>query len=85
MNLPYMELTGQRVDIEFQNIIPKREWILPTVELTLRRTSRRIDTQPEQDYIITNLDLQLSIKKDEHSIMKIGYVKSGSVNLTTDF
>jgi hypothetical protein len=78
--LPYLELSGQRVDIEFQNIVPKK-WILPTVELTLRRTSRRIETEPERDYVITNLNLQLSIK-DEHSNMTIGCAKSASLQET---
>jgi hypothetical protein len=77
-----LDFTGQLVDIEFQNIVPKREWILPTVELTLKRTSTRVVDQSEQDYVITNLNLQLSLKKDEQSIMTIGYAKSASLQQT---
>ncbi|MFZ0514438.1 MAG: hypothetical protein WAM14_22730 [Candidatus Nitrosopolaris sp.] len=77
-----MEFVGQQFDIKFESIVAKRDWILPTLELKFERSSGRIVNQPEQDYIITNLNIQASIKKDDSSIVTIGHTKSISLQQT---
>jgi hypothetical protein len=62
--LPFY-LPGQQVDIRFERLAARENYVAPTIELEFERLSRpNIGEKPEVN-IVYDFDLQISIKKDE--------------------
>jgi hypothetical protein len=77
-----LDFSGQHFDIEFVNIAAEENCVTPTIEFAFERLSRAIPTQTEEDYIVVNLNTQLSIKRNEYSIIKIGHGRPKSLQQT---
>lgn len=75
-------LRGQEFDIKFERIAAKENYVAPTIELEFERSSRAKKDEKAEANTVYNLDLQISIKKDEHCMMIIGNARSASLQQT---
>jgi hypothetical protein len=62
------EISGQKFEFRFVDILAAEKFISPTLELKFSRSSKINGNQPSQDLIITNMNMQLYVKQDEYNI-----------------
>jgi hypothetical protein len=79
--LPFY-LPGQEFDIKFEGIVAKENYVAPTIELELERSSRRKKDETPEANTVCNLELQISIKRDEYCLTVIGNARSESLQQT---
>ncbi len=73
--LPFY-LPGQEFEIKFEGVTAKENYVAPTIELVFERSSRRKEDEDPAPNTVCNLDLQISIKKDNYSMLVIGNARS---------
>jgi hypothetical protein len=70
------EISGQKFEFRFVDILAAEKFISPTLELKFSRSSKINGNQPSQDLIITNMNMQLYVKQDEYNIKILGFAIS---------
>lgn len=60
----------------------KENYVAPTIELEFERSSRRKKDEDPTSNTVYNLDLQISIKKNEYNMLVIGNARSESLQQT---
>jgi len=75
-------LPGQQFDFKFVDIVPAKDFILPTLRLTFYRSSRPREHENPQDVMITNLNMQVLVKQNDYDTKVIGQAKSRGLQQT---
>jgi hypothetical protein len=69
-------LLGQQFDFKFVDVEPARNFILPTLRLKFYRSSKPVKFENPQDLIITSLNMQVLVKRNDYDAKVIGQARS---------
>src|SRR5918996_333923 len=69
-------LLGQQFDFQFVDVEPAKNFILPILRLTFYRSSKPAKYENPQDVMITNLNMQVLVKRNDYDTKVIGQARS---------
>jgi hypothetical protein len=75
-------LTGQEFDFRLEKISARKDYLLPTIQFDFMRSSRVKQGEKEQDNLVMNISMKVSIKDAAGSNITIGCARSHSLQQT---